>query len=398
MSTKNLAVVIATILFSAGCNVAPKKSESSVAANETSSSRMPSGYTVTQYPILHRLQQNGVKLAEDTEKWMKKWQGVDLEDESLYFFDELSGSTSINLKVKKKDPKEADGSKSMGSFVPRNGAANFNLEIAYFNMAAILGADHFFRPAIRYELGKTAKEKFENLIEKAEIKGKNRLLNKEAIMKRLATQEDLKGCLKAKKPDLSIGYDNMADWKQPPNGAPVMTHPVIAFLQAKNPKPKSGNTLVLKTGKNQYAGDELELVREYSVVMILDSIFQQWDRYSGGNIVINKTEDGRAHFYITDNGGADISGATGWVTRNLGWFSRYDRNTINKLQELLAFLKNPAKGYLGYTNAEEFVVDLGLYAELKPKDYVARIIRNMDLLMSTVEQNRIKHGDMAFLD
>lgn len=401
MNKKYLAIIAGTMAaISFGCGISPKKNEQVIGLNESYPTRMPSGYTVTQFPILERLQDSGVKLADGTHKWMKRWQGVDLEDHSMYFFDELSGSTSINLKVKKKDDKEPDGKKSIGSFVPRNGAANFNTEIAYFNLAAILGADHLFRPAVRYELGPQSKARFEQLIHKfsesGEIKGKNRLINRDSILKNIARAEDLKGCLKAKKPDLAIGYDDMADWKAPPNGAPQAKHPVIYFLQASSPKPQAGKDLVLKKGR--YIGDEAELVREYSVQMIMDVIFQQWDRYSGGNIVIDKGEDGRAHFYSTDNGGADISGSTGWVTRNLGWFSRYDRKTIVKLEEILAFLKNPAKGYLGYTSAEEFVVDLGLYAEISPKSYVERLIRNMDLLMKSVEQNRAKYGDMAFLD
>src|SRR5882757_9472831 len=49
----------------------------------------------------------------------------------------------------------------------------------------------------------------------------------------------------------------------------------------------------------------------------------RWDRYSGGNVAIRKDDQCRAHFYATDNGGAEISNT--WNARNLNWFSRFDR-------------------------------------------------------------------------
>jgi len=88
--------------------------------------------------------------------------------------------------------------------------------------------------------------------------------------------------------------------------------------------------------------------------MTLDVIFRQWDRYSGGNVVIAKDDAGVAHCYATDNGGADVSSR---LDRNIGLFSRYDRRTIDGLKALSGFLKNPASGFLGYTDAETFVVE-----------------------------------------
>jgi hypothetical protein len=211
----------------------------------------------------------------------------------------------------------------------------------------------------------------------------------------IASGNPVKGCVKAKKSEGDVSVDAMANTGAAPNGAPKSSHSVIASLQASNPKPKAGVAVTLKTG---YVGDALELAREYSVIMTLDTVFQQWDRYSGGNIVIRKDENGRAHFYATDNGGADIGKTTGWVERNLGWFSRYDRNTIARLKEINAFLENPSKGYLGYTNAEAFVTDLGLWFELKPEVYVERLKRNLKLLLAKVDSVEAKHGSGAYLD
>ena len=172
---------------------------------------------------------------------------------------------------------------------------------------------------------------------------------------------------------MSIASNNSAEWGVPvlhlraPDGVLFtldelmpreMAHrtpidPIIRLLQASNARPVAGRSLTLKAG---YVGDEFELAREYSVIMTIDAVTQQWDRYSGGNVAIRKDDQGRAHFYATDEGGADISGA--WKARNLGWFSRFDRSAIQKLADLKQFLDTPATGYLGYSDPEVFVVDL----------------------------------------
>ena len=75
---------------------------------------------IESYPILERLQTQGRTLSAVTKDWMKKWRGMDL-DSPEYEFKELSGSTSINMKIRKVDPTDPQGYKSRGSFVPLNG-------------------------------------------------------------------------------------------------------------------------------------------------------------------------------------------------------------------------------------------------------------------------------------
>ena len=103
--------------------------------------------TISNFAILEKLQSDGKHLAKETQKWMGRWQNIDLDNPEFVFKD-LSGSTSINLKVRKADPTDEKGYKPYGSFVPRNGAANPDTEIAYFNLAAILGYDGIFRPTV----------------------------------------------------------------------------------------------------------------------------------------------------------------------------------------------------------------------------------------------------------
>ena len=349
--------------------------------------------TIEEYPILEKLLAQGNALSAVTTDWMKKWRGMDL-DSADYDFKELSGSTSINMKIRKLDPTDPQGYKSRGSFVPLNGAANPDTEIAYFNLAAILGYDSIFRPTVRYELGSKASASLKRLIENTSIHGRDRVENRDSILHEIASGQPLRGCVKAKKLDSARAYDEMVNPSAAGNGAPRGGNPVISSLQVDNPQPKGGVTLELCHG---YQGDALQLAREYSVIMSLDAIFRQWDRYSGGNVVIARDEAGVAHFYATDNGGADVSSQQSRLERNIGLFSRYDHKVVDGLKALLAFLKNPASGFLGYTDAEAFVVDLGLYRQHPPADYVQRLTSNLDFFLQHVDGVEARHGADAYL-
>jgi hypothetical protein len=351
------------------------------------------GFETQSFPVLAALQSEGRSLAPDSREWMKKWTGMNLEDSSSYRFKELSGSTSINMKIQKIDASDPKGEKSRGSFVPRNSSANPDVEIAAFNLSAILGYDYIYRPAARYELGSIASQSFKALIEQYKFRGSERLANKARILNAIKSGAPLKGCVKAKKDKTNVALDAIANTHAESNGAPNVSHPIIRFLQAANEKPVAGKSLTLKTG---YVGDELELAREYSVIMTIDAVTQQWDRYSGGNVVIRKDDQGRAHFYMTDNGGADLSNS--WNARNLTWFSRFDRDVIQKLADLKRFLDSPAVGYLGYSDPEVFVTDLGLYSQNSAAIYVQRLRRNLGLVLDYVSSTESRFGNRAFFE
>ena len=350
-------------------------------------------FEIHNFPVLEALQSQGQSLAPDSKEWMKKWSGMNLDDSSSYQFKELSGSTSINMKIQKIDASDPKGYKSRGSFVPRNGSANPDIEIAAFNLSAILGYDRVYRPAARYELGPIGSQALKTLIGKYTFKNSQRLANKARILKAIQSGGPLAGCVKAKKDDTTAVLDAIVNTHAAPNGAPNANHPIIRLLQASNARPVAGRSLTLKAG---YVGDEFELAREYSVIMTIDAVTQQWDRYSGGNVAIRKDDQGRAHFYATDEGGADISGA--WKARNLGWFSRFDRSAIQKLADLKQFLDTPATGYLGYSDPEVFVVDLGLYSQMSAAVYVQRLKRNLGLVLDYVRSVESRSGNQAYFD
>lgn len=356
---------------------------------------------IKQAPIIAKLQKLKPPqvLSKETNKWMKRWVGTNLEADGFEFY-ELSGGTSINIKVHKIDPTDLDdGYRAYGTFVTRGGSANFDIELAYYNLAAILGRDDIIRPVVRYSLGAKATAAFKTLLEKKRptITDVNdrRLVRIDRILTRIATTPSLLGCLKTKKHDSYAEYKFIADTSRAVQGGdPIKNNPIIAALQASNPQPVTNKKIMLQEG---YIGDFLQLAREYSIVMTLDVIFQQWDRYNGVNVGLAKDSANVAHFYMTDSGGADMSDYLPSIRRNLSYFNRYDRKTIAKLKQLYLFLNNPAQGFLGYTDAEAFVVDLGLYSEFKPAEYVRMLKRNLQFLLANVSLTTRQYGINAYL-
>jgi hypothetical protein len=346
--------------------------------------------TIKTFPILERLKSQGKPLATETTKWMGRWRGIDL-DNPAFKLDELSGSTSVYLKIRKPDASVKDGSIAYGTFASQSGSSSPYSEIAYLNLAAILGHDALFRPAVRYALGARARQAFKLLLDNTVIPKGDRLDNKNWVLRDIATGKPLKGCLKAKKLNTYMAYDAIADIK---NDLPRKTNPIIAALQAGNAQPKANQNLVLLPG---YNANLLQLAREYSIIMTLYVIFQQWDRYSGANVVLATDKTGIAHFYSTDNGGATLDKDPAQVLLNLKTFSRYDRKTIQQLKALYGFLVTPSKGFLSYKNAETFVVDLGLYSGLKPAEYAVILKQNLRLLLNQVAKVERQFGNKAYL-
>lgn len=352
-------------------------------------------FAETSYPLINAAEKSGITPSESTKKWMKKWNGLDLEDSSQYIFPNLSGTTSVNLKVAKIDPKDPKGFKSLGSFVTVNEAANPNAEIAYFNLSVILGVDAIFRPAIRYELGNRAKLEFKNLLISTKLNGKIRNQNKDNILKAINNFPNLpmKGCLKAKKDDLITEIEDMVKTTWLSSTKINYKHPILKFIQASNEQPKKGDRIILK---RDFEGDAFTLAREFSILLTLDTVFGQYDRFSGGNIIVRKDELNNSHFYATDNGGADIVDSSKMALEMTQKFSRFDKDIILKLKELNNFLNNPSIGYLGYSNTEAFIADLGLYFQYTPERYLNGLKKNLEILLHHVEESEEKYGEKIY--
>jgi hypothetical protein len=350
---------------------------------------------LANYNIFNQLKNEGKEISKQSTKWLKRYEGINLEDLSSFQYKEISGTTSINLKIQKIDSTDPKGYKSYGSFVPLNSSANPNAEIAYFNLAMITGVDFMFRPTVRYELGVIASQEFKKIILNSTIKGEGRIDNKNNILKRIDSNQPLKGCLKAKKSDFSIGYDEII---KPTtffnrNGGVRTNHPLVKLIQANNAQPAKEKQLELKS---KYSNSEYQLAREFSILLTFDAIFGQYDRFSGGNVVIELDENNLAHIVASDNGGAEIINSLSNTKATSRIFSRYDKQLIEKLKSLNHFLKGDVTSYLNYTNPEEFIVDLGMYFIKSPGDYLKSIKANLNYFLNFVHENEERYGQEIY--
>lgn len=350
------------------------------------------------YNLYNQLKDEGKEVSKQSSKWLKRFDQINLDDLSTFQYKEISGTTSINLKIQKLDPTDPKGYKSYGSFVPLNSSANPNAEIAYFNLAMITGVDFMFRPTVRYELGPIASQEFKKIILSSTIKGEARNENKTNILRRIDTNQTLKGCLKAKKSEFAIGYDDIIKPTTFFNrhGGMKANHPLAKFLQAKNAQPAKDKQLELKS---KYSNSEYQLARELSILLTFDVLFGQYDRFTGGNVVIELDENNLAHILASDNGGAEIFNSLPVAKDNAKIFSRYDKNLIEQLKQLNKFLNGTQPQYLNYKNPEEFIVDLGLYFIKSPADYLKSIKANLSNFLNVVHENEERYGqDIYFVE
>lgn len=338
-----------------------------------------------------RLDPTGGYVRSDSNVKREQLFAVDLENSSNYNY-EISGTSSVNMKFKPKS------SGTAGSFVTRNEAANPNTEIAYSRLAEMMGVDQLFRIAVPYKLKSVGVSIFQDLIENGlsngKIHGKMRVDNAHNILGKMnSNPSSLLGCLKEKSGD-TYAADVLA------NGTtPNSRHPLFADLQAKYPKPTNGNYNL----GNGYWTDRAKGAREYSILFTFDVIFGQWDRYSGGNITY-KIVDGtkEVKLFSTDNGGADYWGnSVSWGQKQAGWFSRYDQTLINNLRVLDRFLSGEMKSLTvaafgkTYSDPRELMVDMGLYSELTPDQYLRAFTRHLQLLLNKVDENVDSYGEEA---
>ena len=323
---------------------------------------------------------NAWPASESNKKWLKHVRSMDLENDTNYSFPELAGKTSCMLKIDK------DG-KTVGSFLWRRSSGNSgnpNTEIAYFNMARILGFENIVRPGVPFKIGPRAITNYEKLLKNDPINNQQRQDNRTATLAFIQSNPgEMRGALKCKKPKSTEEYNEIVG-----NNGPNMDDPIMRLVQADQPMPAGDVTI--KINKKIYKASAVDTGRAWSNLLVLDVIFGQWDRFSQGNVTI-VTQDDTFALFSTDNGGADF-GQT-WPERNVGWFSRYDTNTVARLKQLSAFLEGQENEFGGYTNPKALVVDLGLYQEDSPANYVKKLSRTCKLMLATMQKSISSHGE-----
>lgn len=351
---------------------------------------------IVNFNFYDKVIKSGITPSENSKKWRKKWDQLDLENTNQYLLNEISGTTSVNLKIKKIDSNEVKGYKSLGSFVALNESANPNAELGYYNLSLLTGVDYMFRPTVRYQLDLNASGAFKHALLNTDLRGEIRNANKKRILNEINSKNKVLGCIKAKNDETAIEVDELTKPSRLfSRGNINLKHPLMKYLKANNPFPVKGEILNLT---KDYRGDSLTLAHELSILLTFDVVFGQYDRFTGGNIVIEKDENNLAHFKATDNGGAEIVDSIENARMNAKIFSRYDRKLIIKLREFNQFLTGQTTSYYGHNDPNNLIIEMGMYFLKSPVQYKNALIANINVLLNEVHENEEKFGNQIYFE
>lgn len=237
-----------------------------------------------------------------------------------------STGTSVGLKI-------YQGSENVGKWVPENSATNVEAQVVSYAIGRYLQMSRLVVPSAYYQGSGGMLQTFRRMLESATEKNKWRLINRDALLEKLARNPDsMLGVYTA-----DLRNEEVAELTDASRNTINQNHPIALFIRADGPQPSpvaqmSFRGVKTKDGKTP-VNTELALAREFSQIMVLDILCGQWDRWSGGNVEATWTKDGVLHFLARDNGGAALSNSN-HVSKYLQIVSRFDRAQIDRVREL----------------------------------------------------------------
>ncbi|MBX2996711.1 MAG: hypothetical protein KF681_17975 [Bdellovibrionaceae bacterium] len=275
-------------------------------------------------------------LAQD-QAFEAKAAALNLEDPS-YQLEYKPGGTSLGLKIK--DP----AGKSVGKFLPANGAANSEAQLVSHRLAQFLRMSALVVPSAPYTIGPRTTQIFYGMLTSANERNQWRRENQDELIEKIrANPNSLAGVLTPKTDEWEA-----LDVANPDANTINRAHPIAQFIRADGPRPTT-REMSLKGVKAKNGStptqSELELSRQFSQIMVLDLLCGQWDRWSGGNVEASIDGNGKLFFFARDNGGASMRG-TNQVTTYLKIVSRFDRAQIQRVQRLADLLSGPERNDL----------------------------------------------------
>lgn len=273
-------------------------------------------------------------LKRDT-KFADFMSSVDL-DSSSFTLNYKDSGTSVGMKI------EQNGEK-VGKWVPTNSATNPEAQVVSYYIARALGMSEQVVPSAYYVVGPRALETFRTMLLNAKEKNKHRIGNRDLNLKAINSNPNaLLGVYTDQIKNEAV--DDLVNWKA---NTINVNHPIAKYIRANGPMPTTEKRISFKQLKNKEgqipSENELELSRQFSRIMVLDILCGQWDRWSGGNVEVTvEKKTLRAIMLARDNGGAGMNG-TSQLKKYFGIVSRFDRDQIARVGQLLAELdRDPA--------------------------------------------------------
>lgn len=298
---------------------------------------------------------------------------LDLNTNKFEFAYKKAGST-IGLKVMQ------DGD-MLAKWSPKNGATNPEAQEVSHRLAQYMNVSDVVTPSAYYTLKGDALKQFRSMVHSTGETNPLRRTNRAAMIKELERHpNELTGVIT---PFMETKEVQGLQRPGGENGIINSAHPIAQLIQADKPMASDRRELEIETNKGTFTGNEKELAKQFSQMMVIDLLCGQYDRFSGGNIEATYDKEKGFHFLARDNGGASMSGsASKYVEYYKQIVSRFDRQQIQRVQDLVRELNGP--------NANDLVKQLHLKSDPSfLKDRAQKLLSHVKVLRAEYGDQRV---------
>lgn len=280
---------------------------------------------------------------------------IDLENPALEFHYKSGKHQGSSIGFHVAEP----GHRKSGTFAPSNTSNNLEAEVVSYRLARFLGISDIYNPVGYYRLGPKATARFKAMLAKRHESDHDRQVNYANVLAEIKSHPTwLQGIYRHRQRGSRFVVVGLATEAGHLNSG----HPLATFIRANGPIP-GDKAMSLASVRGQRAEfpkpseKESELARQLSNILLVDQLMGQWDRFFN-NLEAFGDASGRLQLLARDNGGATVNDWE-WHNRYDRWLSRYDRNVMDRLKELLAFLHGREKLFSGFNDVEKFKTALG---------------------------------------
>jgi hypothetical protein len=245
------------------------------------------------------------------------------------------------------------------SFVPTNPSSIPEAEVVAYRLARFLGISRLFYPVDYYRLGPKAQAKFRDMVVNARDTDADGATNRQIVLKDLkANPTSLLGIYRIRPKTKMYTVVSLGS-----QGKFNLNTGLAKEISAKGPMPGDQRISLegVPGGRPGYptppTETRVELARQLSTIFVMDQLLGQWDRF-WNNLEAAGDKNGRLKLVARDNGGASLEDWEGYEAYS-SWVSRFDREVIDRLAALNAFLKGEAKAFAGLTSVESWKTAVG---------------------------------------
>jgi hypothetical protein len=279
------------------------------------------------------------------------------------------------------------------SFVPTNPSSIPEAEVVAYRLSRFMGVSRLFFPADYYQLGPKATAQFTTMVSSAKVSDKDSVYNRNLVLTELK-----------KNPNTILGIYRLRPKTKMFTASALGTEGKFDLntglaqeIQAtgRMPDDRPVSLAGIKGGQSGFPETpterRVELARQLSTIFVFDMLLGQWDRF-WNNLEASGDKNGRLKLIARDNGGATLDDFEGHDTYNR-WVSRFDRELIDRLTALNAFLKGSANAFAGFTSVEAWKAAAGFREAASYDVFTKKLSMLIDKRIPALVQ---RHGDKTF--